>query len=76
MSKHDGEIRAAGVASEKLEDLLGRSCDPVRGGPDRHVAMARFLSGDKGWRDAHKTLRGTFAGASFQKTGLNKGLDK
>ncbi len=75
MSKYDGEIRAAGEVSATLEDWLGKPCEPVRSGSDRHDAMAHFLSGDEGWRDAHKMLRGTFAKTSLE-TRLNKALDK
>jgi len=76
VSKYDGEIRAAEEVSGKLEDLLGRLSEPSRSGPDRHDAMAHFLSGDEGWREASKTLRGTFAGSSRGATGLSKGSDK
>jgi len=76
VSKYDGEIRAAGEVSGKLEDLLGRLSGPLRSGPHRHDAMAHFLSGDEGWREACKTLRGTFAGSSRDATGLSKDSDK
>jgi hypothetical protein len=75
VSKHDGEIRAAGEVCGRLQDLLGKHCEPQRSGSDRYDAMALFLSGDEGWRDARKTLRGTFVRPG-DGTGLSKGSDK
>ena len=75
MSKYDGEIRAAGEFCGKLQDLLGNAGEPPRNGSDRYDAMALFLSGDEGWRDAGKTLRGTFVRPG-DGTGLSKGSDK
>ena len=76
MSKYDSEIRAVGEVSGKLEDLLGGLGQSHRTGPDRHDAMAHFLSGEEGWRDARKSLRGTFAKPSRDRTGLTKGSNK
>ncbi len=76
MSKYDGEIRAVAEVSGQLGDLLGALGQPSPTGPDRHDAMAHFLSGGEGWRDARKTLRGTFAKPSRGTTGLSKGWDK
>ncbi len=76
MSKYDGEIRAVAEVSGQLEDLLSGLGQPSRTGPDRHDAMAHFLSGEEGWRDARKSLRGTFAKPSPGTTGLSKALDK
>jgi hypothetical protein len=76
VSKYDGEIRAAGEVCGKLQDLLGKAGDPVRSSADGYDAMALFLSGDEGWRDAGKTLRGAFARPARAATGLSKGLDK
>jgi len=75
VSKYDGEIRAAGEVCGKLQDLLGKTGEPPRNGPDRYDAMALFLSGDEGWRDAGKTLRGTFV-RPLGATGLSKGSEK
>jgi hypothetical protein len=38
--------------------------------------MAHFLSGEEGWRDARKTLRGTFAKVPPDGTGLTGNSDK
>ena len=61
MSKYDGEIRAVAQVSGQLDDLLAAIGQQVRDGADRNDAMAHFLSGAEGWRDARRKLRGTFA---------------
>lgn len=79
MSKYDGEIRAVAEVAEvsgELEELLAALGQPPRAGPDRHDAMAHYLSGEEGWRDARKTLRGTFAKPSRGETGLSGNSDK
>ena len=76
MSSFDGEIRAAAEASVELEELLTALGRPPRFAPNRHDAMAQYLSGEEGWRAARKTLRGTFAKLSPQRTGLTGGSDK
>ena len=61
MSKYDGEIRAVAEVSGDLDELLaalGRGAAPSQERPD---AMAHYLSGEEGWRDARKALRGAFA---------------
>ncbi len=76
MSKYDGDIRAAGEVSVELEELLATLGGVPRLAPNRQDAMAQYLSGEEGWRDARKTLRGTFANASRQGTGLTGDQDK
>lgn len=61
MSKYDSEIRAVAEVSGEIGDLLAALGHQPRTGSDRHDAMAHFLSGAEGWRDARKKLRGTFA---------------
>ena len=61
LSNYDGDIRAAAAGSVVLEDLvlaLGRGRAIA---VDRHDAMACYLSGGEGWRDARAALGGTFA---------------
>jgi hypothetical protein len=63
LSKFEGKIRAAGEGSIELDQLfvgLGRG---LRIATDRHDALAHYLSGEEGWRDAVTTLGGTFAKA-------------
>ena len=76
MSKYDGEIRAVAEVSGKLEELLAALGQSPQQVSDRKDAMAHFLSGEEGWRDARKTLRGTFAKLSREGTGLTGGSDK
>ena len=76
MAKFDGEIRAVAEVSGELEELLAALGQPPRTGPDRHDAMAHYLSGEDGWRDARKKLRGTFAKPSRGGTRLTGGSDK
>ena len=75
MSKYDGEIRAVAEVSGGFDELLSALGQAPRTGPDRSDAMAHYLSGEKGWRDASKRLRGTFAGPSGGGTGLTDSSD-
>jgi len=62
VARHEGNFRAtaeAPLSLAELLDLLARS-----GGRDersREHAIACYLSGDEGWRDALELLDGTFA---------------
>ena len=76
MAKYDGEIKAVAEVPAELEELLAAFGQPPRTGPDRHDAMAHYLSGEEGWRDARKALRGTFARSSRGGTRLSRGSDK
>ena len=76
MSKYDGEIRAVADVSGELDDLLAALGPPPRMGRDRHDAMAHYLSGEEGWHDARKKLRGTFAKPSRNGIGLSDDKDK
>lgn len=61
MSRHDRNISAVSPVSDELDELLiafGSAAEVETG---RHDAMAQFLSGSKGWRDAKSALGGTFA---------------
>ena len=75
LSKYDGEIRAVAEVAEDLDDLLAALGRPARTGPDRNDAMAHYLSGEEGWRDARRKLRGTFAKLSPGGTGLRDGSE-
>ncbi len=76
LSKHDGEIRAVGEVSGPLEELLAARGQQLRPDSSRHDAMAHYLSGEEGWRDAREALRGTFAKPSRAGSGLTGGSDK
>jgi hypothetical protein len=75
LSKYEGEIRAVAEVSGDLDELLSALGRASGTGADRHDAMAHYLSGEEGWRDARKRLRGTFAGPSRGGTGLTGGSD-
>jgi hypothetical protein len=76
VSKYDGEIRAVAEVSGQLEELLGVLRQSPRSGPAQQDAMAHYLSGEEGWRDARKQLRGAFAKSSRFGTGLTGNSDK
>jgi hypothetical protein len=62
LARHEGNFRRSAEAPlslGELLDMLARS-----GGKDersREHALACYLSGDEGWRDALQLLDGTFA---------------
>ena len=62
MARHDGEIRAGADEPLSLNELLallgsGEEADSQR----RQDAIACYLSGGDGWREAVKKLGGAFA---------------
>ena len=61
MSRYEGDIRAAGDGAVELDELFVALGRLPRIAVDRHDALARFLSGGEGWRDACTALGGTFA---------------
>ena len=62
MARHEGNIRAAGTEPLALEELFAMLGDqdglPV---PARKQAIACYLSGAEGWREAVEQLGGAFA---------------
>jgi hypothetical protein len=63
LARHEGDFQADAEATLSLEDLLallapGADSDER----SRQDAIACYLSGGDGWRDALKMLGGTFAG--------------
>ena len=76
MSKFDGEIRAVAEVSAELDELLAALGQSPLADPGRNDAMAHYLSGEEGWRDARKALRGAFATPSRDGTGLSGRSDK
>ena len=76
LSRFDGDISAASEASIELEELLAAFGSVAVAGSSRSDAMAQFLSGAEGWRDARKALRGAFAGTTATGPGLTGGKDK
>ena len=62
MARHEAHIREGAqepLRLNELLDLLGNTA--VEGGRSREDAIACYLSGGDGWREAVKLLDGTFA---------------
>jgi hypothetical protein len=62
LARHERDFRTDAEAPLSLADLLallGHGGDGDE--PSRQDAIACYLSGSDGWRDAMKTLGGTFA---------------
>jgi hypothetical protein len=63
LARHEGDFRADGETPLSLKELLdllgtGADCDER----SREHAIACYLAGGDGWREALKMLGGTFAG--------------
>jgi hypothetical protein len=76
VSKYDSNISPADAVSDELAELLATLGGLHRPGPDRADAMAQYLSGEDGWRDARQKLRGAFAKGGRGRTGLIERKDK
>ena len=62
MSRHEGDLRTTAQEPLSLSELLALLGDAAeRQGRSREDAIACYLSGDDGWREAVKLLGGTFA---------------
>lgn len=62
MARHEGNFRASAeelLSLDELLALLGNAAESQ--GRSREDAIACYLSGGDGWRDALKLLGGTFA---------------
>ena len=75
LARHEGEFEAAGEARLDLDELLGalRGSLGSKAG-NRREAIACFLSGSEGWRDAAAKLGGAFATLG-QASGLTDGKE-
>ena len=70
MARHERDFRASAEAPLSLDDLLallGSGADVDE--RSREDAIACYLSGGEGWREAMRMLGGTFAG---EATGLKE----
>ncbi len=76
MSKIDGKFMAAAETSVELQELLAALGGSAGTLADRHDALAQYLSGDEGWRDARAALRGAFAAPYTDATGLTGDKDR
>ena len=62
MARHEGDFRAKAQEPLSLSELLTLLGDAAeREGRSREDAIACYLSGAEGWREAVKLLGGTFA---------------
>ena len=78
LSRFDADMTAAGEARVEVNELLVELGSGLSPGSERFWAMAQYLSGGEGWRDAGTLLRGTFAGfvaATAQASGLTDGQE-
>ena len=80
MSRFEGEFQVASGRPIALPELLKLLEDATLPAQQRHAAIACYLSGSDGWRDAGRLLGGAFADesqpdASDGKTGLNGGKE-
>lgn len=68
MARYESDFRTSAeelLSLNELLDLLGTAAE--RDGRSREDAIACYLSGSEGWREAMKLLGGTFA---EEETGL------
>jgi hypothetical protein len=62
LARHEGDFRSKEQEPLSLNELLALLGDGAEdGGRSRDDAIACYLSGSDGWREAVKLLRGTFA---------------
>jgi hypothetical protein len=69
LARHENEFDAGAEAPLSMEELLSLLGPGSGDNRTREEAIACFLSGSDGWRDAIRTLGGTFAG---EATGLKE----
>ena len=63
MARHEGDFRIDAEAPLSLDELLALLGSAAHADDRaRRDAIACYLSGSEGWRDALKMLGGTFAG--------------
>ena len=61
MARHERDFRADAEEPLSLDDLLALLGESAVDERSRQDAIACYLSGSDGWREAMKTLGGTFA---------------
>ena len=76
MSKYDSDIRSTGRGSVELGELLAALGRGPQIAADRHDALAQYLSGAEGWRDALAALGGAFSPAGARRARLTAGEEK
>jgi type IV secretory pathway VirJ component len=66
LARFEGDFRENAEAPVSLEELLALLGKSGADAQSREDAIACFLSGEEGWRDAVKTLGGAFADAGAE----------
>ena len=67
MARHEGDIRGNAKESLSLNELLALLGSAAESeGRSREDAIACYLSGGDGWREAVKLLGGTFAKGAIE----------
>ena len=67
MARHEGDFRAEAPEPLSLNELLALLGNAAEGDErSREDAIACYLSGSEGWREAMKLLGGTFAEAAAE----------
>jgi hypothetical protein len=61
LARHESDFRASADKPLDLAELLALLGNSPEGEQSRDTAIACYLSGSDGWREAVKLLRGTFA---------------
>ena len=61
MARHDGDFHADGHEPLSLPELLRLFGDSAEGAARSREAIACYLAGGDGWREAAKLLDGAFA---------------
>jgi hypothetical protein len=73
LARHEGDFRRGAQEPLNLSEVIALLGDAVEGDHrSREDAIACYLSGGEGWREAVKALGGTFAEGS---TGLRERKD-
>jgi hypothetical protein len=68
LARHERDFRDGTEAPLSLAELLSLlGSGVIQDEPSREDAIACYLSGGDGWKDAMKRLGGTFAGAAGAK---------
>ena len=69
MARHDGEIRSRGSVPLSVPELLRLLGSDAEKPDSSREAIACYLAGGEGWREAAKLLDGTFAEGNLGLSG-------
>ena len=69
MARHDGEIRSRGSVPLSVPELLRLLGSDAEITASSREAIACYLAGGEGWREAAKLLDGTFAEGGIKLSG-------